>query len=343
MVKKRNLRGVLYSAVTSLLLLSASVAHAGVIVDVYSCQARILDPNSQYFDSNGDSFINRSSYCTNANVSLPLSGTISELVIETLPSPNSILNTVARAGYVARGDNGNLGLRVDSAAATPSTNPYYIVSEASVYVSLTVNDRITVTSTTLAPGESATIDVSGYLEGRALGNIRGNNIDDGILVRSLSFIQAGFQIHEELPLGNSIGARSSFYSCFGLFGLYGFSDPNDFSHCNGEGGDFFDAYSQMLVVQVGSTLVISSFLSGESYSSVVSSASPSRALEGWSEAEALNTFSTYLTPVTAGVQLLAESGYDYSRVPTAVPEPGTLLLLGLGCFVLMFIRRTTSS
>ena len=324
---------MLYSIITSLsLLLSASVAHAGVIVDVQYCQARILDPNGTYNDSTGDNnFINRSSYCTTVNVSSPLSGTISDSVIETLPNPYGITLPVARASYAARGDNGNLGLRVDTWAAMPSTNPYSIVSDAAAYVILTVNDRITVTSTTLATGARVTIDVSGYLEGRALGNIL-NNTDNVMAAGSYSVIQSGFEILEVTSTTGTYGARGGFGGCFG------FNVPEVY-HCNGGDGDFFDAYSQMLEVPVGSTLIINSYLHGISYSGVVGEF---KQLEGRSEAEAMNTFSTYLTPVTEGVQLLAESGHDYSRVPTAVPEPGTLVLLGLGCFVLMFIQRTTS-
>lgn len=316
MVKKRNLRGVLYSAVTILLLLSASVAHAVVIVDA-SCQARFIDWASLYYDNNGDNNINRASYCTPI-VSSPLSGTISESVRETLPNPNSIFVPVTRASYVARGDNGNLGVRVDTWAATPSTNPYWFVADAFVRVSLTANDRIAVTSTTLATGASATIDVSGYLEGRAFGNILHNN-DYGNTAGSYSLVQGGVHIYELTSIG-SIRARAGWAGCFDF--------NSSFPLCNPV-GDFFEAYSQMLEVQVGSTLVIDSYLHAFSQSHV-QPIGGFMALEGRSEADAMNTFSTYLTPVTEGVQLLAESGHDYS-VPTAVPEPGTwsLMLFGL--------------
>lgn len=328
----QNLHGVLWAAVKVLMLLSVSVnAHSDVLLSA-NTRVGIFDnsPNPSITrDINGVSIFQRIS--DNNRELSPISGTVSDLAIELLAPPTGIISTVASAGYTARGDNGNLGVSVDSWAATPSTNPYtFLSSSASVILFLTANDRITVTSSTLAAGALTSIDVSGLFEGSVFGNIL--DATSSRLASSVSSVEASFQIYELTSTG-SFGANFFFSNCFS-FGSVG-------SRCN-QVPYFFDAYSRMLEVRVGSTLVIDTNLVAQSQS-FANPIGGFLALEGRSEANSLNTLSTYLTPTTEGVRLLAESGFDYTRptvIPTGVPEPGTWILMLSG---LMLIPRFVKS
>lgn len=317
---------MLYSIVTSLsLLLSASVAHAGVMVSS-ACFATV------YASPDPSDYPNR--YCRSGSdvTPLPLSGGYSDLTIQVLDNPSGdVYYPVARADYAARGDNGNLGVRVDTWAAVPSTYPGRLNATAWAWIGLTNNDKVTVTSATLQAGTLVNINLSGYMEG--LVNHTVFNVGESA-ARMGSVAELAFNVGV-FDQGSGRG--------FGWGNTY-ISGSNNLGNTWGADRSFFDAYSEMVEVAVGSTLLISSSLFASS-SSGFEYGGAGAGVSARGQVDAMNTFSTYLTPVTEGVQLLAESGYDYSDyrgLPTAVSEPGTLVLLGLGCFLLMCIQKTTS-
>jgi len=64
-----------------------------------------------------------------------------------------------------------------------------------------------------------------------------------------------------------------------------------------------------------------------------------KANSGSGAVDAFNTAHTYFTVLTEGASLQSASGHDYSVPSQAVPEPGTLALIGLGFAGLAASRR----
>lgn len=315
-----NLSFVLRGCAAFILLSAMVGAHAEVTVSA-SCRALIFDsvgyPPQQFGDSCSDL------------VSSPITGTISDSRVTGMLPPTGILLDTASAGYSARGDYGNLGVSANSMAGIPAAEPHHYSALGQASVTVTANDTISVTSALLAAGTNVTIDLSGYFEGTVLGSVYKSFFDPSA---SASSFVSGYLVIREQYNGTE-GGVYGFDSCFG------FNGPGQ---CITTNGGFYQAYSGTMLARVGSTLSLSSYLSAYS-DSMADNLLLGYDLYGSSESSAMNSFTTSLTPVTDGVQLLAESGHDYRAVNpiSPVPEPETyaMLLVGLGLLGFTAHRR----
>ena len=314
----RYLPGALLSFATILMLLSATngaYATAGVVVSA-SCRAAIWHGDG----SSPDPI--QGEYCPDY-VSFPIANnTIYNFAIVGWQAPNDIYSIMAKAYHNARGDHGNLGVAASTEAAIPASSLNWYSNLAQSSATVTATDTILVTNPLLEQGTYVTINLAGYVEGYLSGAVY-NSGEDRNAANTSAFIFSSLTIREQY--GGTAGGTFGFDYCFGYQGPCGESTT----------GSFFQRYSDTMSVRVGSTLSLSSYLTASS-ESYADNRLIGKNLYTLSNAQAMNSFTTYLTPVTDGVQLLAESGHDYSA---PVPVPAAVWLFGSGLLGLIGVAR----
>jgi len=206
-----------------------------------SCRALIgfIDPVDGWITTQDD--------CSSSFDSSPLTGMVGGSAQLILPSPTDIVSDVAYADYSARGDYGNLGVAASSWAAHPNTSPYATSNMGQASVTVTANDTILVTSSTLEQGTWVTISLDGYIEGTVSGSILKSEFSN----TSTSATIAGYvEIRSTSNNGTLFEGIFLFDPCF----------SNIEGQCNATNGGFSQSYSDTLVARVGSTLTFNSHL-----------------------------------------------------------------------------------
>ena len=239
---------------------------------------------------------------------------------ETFTSNALNLNPFVGAHYGYRSSFGDLGAyafgEADvfaklNALQTGYDGTYFVGFDSSV--NLYLHDSITVSSSTIAVGTPVTFQ----LTGEALGTAFDGVLNSGYTGGSYS------ELNANVSLVGPTGVSLRF--CTGT------------ANCSLGSLPFGSSYSALIDANVGDVFSLDIFLYADTHSQYDYGGESSLYLSG--TADAFHSLHTFLLPDDTSIVLLADSGHDYSAPLTAVPEPSSAALLGLGLFILVFSMR----
>ena len=156
---------------------------------------------------------------------------------------------------------------------------------------------------------------------------------DSLNIGCLITLRASTRIFKiSLGIADAGGTRFSYSPryCSAAGDLSSYSCPSSI-------GSFYNDYSGTFLTRVGETLLFNMSLIADTVS-VTDARGTGVETEASSEAGALNSFRSFLMPVTEGVRLTAASGHDYSK-SASVPVVGTWALLLPGFALLVATRK----